>query len=149
MNKCGRCALIMASLWTLAAKAETFRCTMDRQITVGAFGGVQDNKEENKGREYYLAIDNSSQKGTYSECTQPAGCSNVAEIPIVTRFESNGLKKGTKNLMVRMIVGATGQLGMLWSLERDGGDQDFKAIAVSALGQRSDTMLGTCQKVIE
>jgi hypothetical protein len=149
VNQIAVLATIAHLLSTANAEAETFRCIMDRQITVRAFGEMVDNRDENKGREFYLAIDNKTQKGTYSTCTQPAGCSNVAEIPIVTRYKSEGLPKGTKNLMIRLITGATGQLGQLWSLERWGGDREFTAIAVSAQGQRSDTTLGTCQMIIQ
>jgi hypothetical protein len=130
------------------ASAEAYRCIMDRQITVGGNDMFEDNKEANRGTEFYLSIDNKTQRGTFSTCNQ-GGCGNVGEIPVVTRYETEGIQKGTKNLMIRMITGPPGQLGRLWNLERRGGDRDFTAIAISAIGQRSDTELGTCQMIIE
>jgi hypothetical protein len=144
------CAIVLAvAAVPTSLHAETFRCLMERQITVGAYGPVKDDKEADKGREHFLAINNSTQKGTYSTCFQGAACSTWAEIPWVTRYESDGLRKGTKNIMIRMIVGGSGQIGQIWSLEQDGGQENFTAIAVSAQGQRSDTALGTCTKIID
>jgi hypothetical protein len=115
--------LLPGILTSARADAETYRCKMDRQITVGEDGVFEDNREANKGREFYLAIDSKTQKGTYSACTQEAGCGTQGEISIVTRYESEGVRKGTKNLMIRLITGSPGQLGQLWSLELRGVSQ--------------------------
>ena len=138
-------ALVIWCASQAAAQGETYRCSMDREIAVGANGLFEDNKEANKGTEFYLAIDNKTQQGTVSVCKE-GNCGNAGEIHIVTRWESESV---TKNQMVRMLTGATGQLGRLWSLERWWYDEVFNAIAVSALGQRSDTGFGTCQMVIQ
>jgi hypothetical protein len=121
---------------------------MDRQISVGAFGGMQDDKEYNKGREFYLAINNSTQRGTYSTCTTPAGCSTVGDVWAVQRWEAKSINDKT-NRTVRLITGASGQIGMIWNLEQWLGDKDFTAISVFAIAQRSDTWFGTCQKVMD
>jgi hypothetical protein len=130
------------------AGAETYRCTMDRQVSVKGFGNVEDDKDYNKGTEFYFAIDRTKERGTYSTCRAPAPCSTVGDVWAVQRWEAKGIN-GNMNRSIRFITGASGQIGMMWNLEQWLGEKDFTAIAVFAIAQRSDTWFGICKKVIE
>jgi hypothetical protein len=122
---------VALSVTTAPSYAETYRCSMDRQITVGAFGPFKDDKEYNKGREFYLAINNSTQRGTYSTCTAEAGCSTVADVWGVQRWEGKGINEVTVR-SITLITGANSSIGMLWNLQQ-WYTPDFTAIAVAAI----------------
>jgi hypothetical protein len=127
-----------------SASAETFRCSIDREIAIGNNGLFEDNKEANKGKEFFIAIDNQTQKGVFSSCTN-GKCGNVADVFNVNRYDS----KDVKNQAIRMVVGARGQTGQLWSLEDHFGTGDYLAVSVSAMGQRSDTGFGKCRVIVQ
>lgn len=127
------------------AFAETYRCTFNREIVVGANGLVEDKKDPNKGEEYFVALEDQSRGGKISQCTPGGRCGNLANIHLVTRWSS----RDGKSTMLRLIMGGEQQLGQLWSVESNAFDEDFTVVAVSALGQRSTTDLGTCRKVMQ
>jgi hypothetical protein len=143
--KCVPQVIFLATVLSSAsAVAETYRCIMNREIALGANGLFEDNKEANKGKEFFIAIDNRTQKGTFSSCTE-AGCGNIAEVPMLSRYEP----ENSPSRMIRMIIGANGQLDQLWSLEGRKNPSDFTAVAVSAIAQRSDTSFGRCRLIIQ
>jgi hypothetical protein len=121
--------------------AETYRCTMNHEISVGANGRFVENKEANKGKELFIAIDNRTQKGTLSSCTQ-AGCSTDAAVAVLDRYVPEEYPTRTVRLMV-------GEAGQLWSVEGRKDSSDFTAVAVSAFAQRSDTSFGNCRLIIK
>lgn len=135
----------MALLWSIrVGLAETYRCTFDRSIAVGNNGLFEDKKEPKKGEEYFVALDSGGRGGKISQCAPGGRCGNLANVQLVTRWSA----PNTSEMMLRLVIGGDNQIGQIWSIE--GADvTDLTVVAVSALGQRSDTEFGKCRKVMD
>ncbi len=124
------------------AAAETYRCVMNHEISVRANGSFNDNKEANKGQEFFIAIDNKTQKGTFSTCTESGCGTNSDDVNVIGRSEPNQLSTG------RGVIFMT--RGELWSLYAEKDTSDFTAAAVRVSGRyrESNTSFGSCRLII-
>ncbi|MDD1536095.1 MULTISPECIES: hypothetical protein [unclassified Bradyrhizobium] len=133
-------------LWSASlGSAETYRCTFDRTIAVGNNNLFEDKKDHKKDEEYFVALDAVGRGGKVSQCTPSGRCGNLAKVQLITRWSA---ARGS-SMMLRLVVGGDDQIGQIWSIEGDGVTADLTVVAVSALGQRSDTEFGKCRKVMD
>jgi hypothetical protein len=140
-----RSIFLALALMPDCAFAETYRCVMGHEIAVGNNGLFEENKEANKGKEFFIALDKQKNSGIVSSCSNDH-CFNENQIHTIIRFETGGTDPA---IMIRMVSGSDGQLGQLWSLHGSKNSGDYTVVAVFAMAQRSDTTFGTCRLIIQ
>ena|SRR5258708_30970829 len=125
------------------ALAETYRCIMNHEISIRTNGSVEDNKEAAKGVEFFIAIDNKTQKGTFNICSE-SGCFKNAgdDVNVISRWEPD---KTSQSRGVRFTRGVY----QLWSLDGRKDTSDFTAAAVGFSGLGSSTSFGSCRLIIQ
>lgn len=128
-----------------SAQGETYRCSFNREVAVGANGLFEDNKDPRKGEVYFVTLGSLDRGGKVSQCASAGQCGTVANVQLLTRWASNN----GKSTMVRLVIGSEQQIGQIWSIESNHADGEFTLVAVSALEQRSDTGFGACRKVVD
>jgi hypothetical protein len=123
------------------AVAETYRCIMNHEISVGANSSFDDNKEANKGQEFFIAIDNKTQKGTFSTCTESGCGANGYDVDVILRYEADerSPRRGLRFIVERY---------QLWSLDGRKDTSDFVATSVWASERKSSTSFGSCRLII-
>jgi hypothetical protein len=123
------------------AVAETFRCKLTHVVIVKDNGDFEDDKETTKDTEFFLAIDNQTQRGTSSFCTK-TGCANTSEIAVIER-------DGKGDDIFRRITLLYGRGVELWTLEGFKNSDEYTAAAASVSGLRSQTRFGRCRIILQ
>lgn len=129
---------LIAMMLPQAAGAETLRCVLEHVINVRP-DGFHEHSTKIKDSEFFVAIDNQTQKGTSSVC-EKSGCATLSEITVISRSGPGAA--------LRRLVFLWGTVE-LWSLEAFGNSDDYTAAAASLSGWRSQSRFGRCRVVIQ